>query len=181
MKQLILSLMMALSCASASAGVIGFDDLPGDESLVANGYQGFNWDNIATLAASALPGSGYEAGTVSGANSAFNYNGGTATISKAGTFDFVGAFFTSAWFDQELAFEGLRDGQLVYSTDVSFLIDTTTPQWVQLGWNNIDTLVIYNSSGTPWAMDNFTVPEPGSVALIGLSLAGLLLARRRKQ
>ncbi|WP_198117153.1 PEP-CTERM sorting domain-containing protein [Massilia rhizosphaerae] len=29
-------------------------------------------------------------------------------------------------------------------------------------------------------MDEFTVPEPGSLALMGASLAGLLFARRRK-
>jgi hypothetical protein len=30
-------------------------------------------------------------------------------------------------------------------------------------------------------MDEFTVPEPGSPALMGTSLAGLMFARRRKR
>jgi hypothetical protein len=64
------------------------------------------------------------------------------------------------------------------------VLDTATPQWVQLGWSGIDTLVIYNSSGTQWAMDdvsvNVDVPEPASLALFGVALAGLAAGRRRK-
>jgi len=43
----------------------------------------------------------------------------------------------------------------------SFVNGATTPRWIQLDWAGIDTLVIYNSSPTAWAMDEFTVPEPG--------------------
>jgi len=185
MKKALLSLFLplALCSATACAGVVNFDNLPADENLpVASGYAGFDWTNIHAIASSAYPGSGYEAGTVSPGNAVFNYDGSTASISTAdaSAFNFVGAYFTSAWFEQELAFDGFRNGQLLYSTAVSHVIDTTTPLWVQLGWSGIDTLAIYNSSGTPWAMDNFTVPEPATMGLFGLSFAGLMLARRRR-
>ncbi|RZA34328.1 MAG: PEP-CTERM sorting domain-containing protein [Lysobacteraceae bacterium] len=183
MKNILFSLfsLLLLASASASASVIGFDDLPGDETVaIANGYQGFDWDNLGAIGAGAYPGSGYAAGAVSLANTAFNRDGGIAAISRADGFDFVGAFFTSAWLEQELAFDGYRSGQLLYSTATSFVLDTTTPLWIGLGWAGIDTLVIYNSSGTQWAMDEFTVPEPASIALFGTALAGLALSRRRR-
>jgi hypothetical protein len=185
MKKTLLAALLGLACASAFAGVIHFDDLAGDETVaIANGYQGLNWDNIATIREDAYPGSGYAAGTVSHTNAAYNMNGATAAIWRVGAFDFIGAYFTSAWLDQEIAFEGYRAGALLYASDVSTVLDTATPQWVQLGWSGIDTLVIYNSSGTQWAMDdvsvNVDVPEPASLALFGVALAGLAAGRRRK-
>jgi hypothetical protein len=184
LKKMMLSLLLGFCSATAFAGTISFDDLSGDYTdMIASGYQGLNWENLGAIRSDAFPGSGYETGTVSQSNTVFNRDGGTAVISKAGpgTFDFYGAFFTSAWFEQELAFEGYQNGQLLYSTETSFVIDTVTPLWVQLGWAGIDTLVIYNSSGTQWAMDNMALPEPGSVALFGAAAMAMMLVRRRQR
>ena len=181
-RKIIVGLAAILACAAANATVIGFDDLSGDETVpIGAGYAGFNWDNMGTVRADAYPGSGYEGGTVSFMNAAYNRDGATAAISTADgrAFQFAGAWFTSAWVEQEIAFEGWRDGQLVLSSG-AFTLDTTTPRWIGLGWGGIDTLVIYNSSGTQWAMDAFTVPEPGSLALAGAALGAMALGRRKR-
>ena len=61
------------------------------------------------------------------------------------------------------------------------MIDTVTPRWIGLGWSGIGTLVVYNRTGTQWAMDDFTVPEPGSLGLFGAALAGWMVAGRRRK
>ena len=183
MKQTIVGLLAAAACALANATVIHFDDLSGDETLpIAAGYAGFDWINMGTVRADAYPGSGFEAGTVSGDNVAYNWYGAPATVasSDGSAFAFTGAYFTSAWADQEISFEGWRNGQQLFASGATTL-ETTAPTWIQLDWAGIDTLVIYNSSPTQWAMDEFTVPEPGSLALVGTSLLGLMAARRRRR
>lgn len=183
MKKTIIGVLALAACTLANATVVHFDDLSGDGTQpIAAGYAGFNWDNMGTVGADAFPGSGYDAGAVSPMNTAFNWDGGTATVSTAdgNAFAYTGAYFTSAWADQEISFEGWRNGQQLFSSG-AYTLDTATPRWIQLGWSGIDTLVIYNNGPTQWAMDEFTVPEPGSLALMGTSLAGLMFARRRKR
>lgn len=185
MNKIIIALLAALACSTASAGVVTFDDLPGDPTQALDSdYAGFNWTNMGAIRGGDAPGTGFETGVVSPMNAAYNWYGATATIATADgqAFTFEGAAFTSAYVDQEISFEGYRNGELLLASG-AYTLDTLAPQWIGLDWSNIDTLVIYNSSGTQWVMDDFTaddvtVPEPATLALFGGALAGLFAGRR---
>lgn len=192
-KIIITSLLLVFMTQSASAVVIDFDDL-GDESFaqIGDGYGGFNWNVIGALSGSDYPGTGLDTAVVSGTNVAFNAFGAWSSIdlAGAGSFDFIGAWFGSYLFEQELAFEGWLDGVLVYSTLDTFVITPDSASWIQLDWAGIDQLMIYNSLadwGVSWAMDDFTVnihsaasvPEASGLALMLLGLMGVSVLRRR--
>nr|WP_324258360.1 hypothetical protein [Cellvibrio fontiphilus] len=192
-KTIIASLVLVFMAQSASAAVIDFDDL-GDESFaqISDGYAGFNWNVIGALAGDDYPGTGLDAAVVSGSNLAFNAYGAWSSIdlAGAGSFDFIGAWFGSYFFEQELAFEGWLDGVLVYATQVSFVITPNGPNWIQLDWAGIDQLLIYNSLadwGVSWGMDDFTVeihrpasvPEASGLVLLLMGALGVGMLRRR--
>ncbi len=192
MKVFIGSVLLMFAAQFASAAVIDFDDL-GDESFaqIGDGYGGFNWNVIGALSGSDYPGTGLDSAVVSGTNVAFNAFGAWSSIdlAGAGSFDFIGAWFGSYLFEQELAFEGWLDGVLVYSTLDIFVITPESASWIQLDWTGIDQLMIYNSLadwGVSWAMDDFTVevhsaasvPEASGLVLILMGLLGVGLLRR---
>ncbi len=192
-KTIIASLVLVFMAQSASAAVIDFDDL-GDESFaqISDGYAGFNWNVIGALAGDDYPGTGLDAAVVSGSNLAFNAYGAWSSIdlAGAGSFDFIGAWFGSYFFEQELAFEGWLDGVLVYATQDSFVITPNGPNWIQLDWAGIDQLLIYNSLadwGVSWGMDDFTVeihrpasvPEASGLVLLLMGALGVGMLRRR--
>lgn len=188
MKNMFIAASLALiAAANASATTtLNFDDLSGDPTqAITAGYGGFDWQTLATITAAELPGSGYANAVVSGLNAAYNWDGGAVAIRWAGTgtVDFAGAFFTSAWQEQELVFEGWQGGVLTHSTADSLVITTDAPLWIQLDWVGIDELRIYNSANH-WAMDDFsfaaTVPEPASAWLALAGLAGLALRARQR-
>lgn len=194
MKKIILGIYLLLCTSLASAAVIDFDDLSGDPSNpITDGYQGFNWTTLGSIASSEFPNSGFEAGVVSGSNTAFNFFASDVSIFLAseGSFDFIGAFFTAAWigdYFHEISFEGWLDGVLVYSLDSAIALANDSPTWIQLDWAGIDQLNIYsNLAGWDhWAMDDFTVtvnaasvPEPSGLVLMLMGLIGVSLLRRR--
>lgn len=198
MKSLLLNkfscvLLLSFFASFSFAGVINFDDLSGDPTeQIAAGYEGFNWDLIASIEGASVPVSGFEAGVVSGANAAYNMYALDSVISLAGdeSFDFTGAFFTVAWYGiaHELSFEGWLDGVLIYTIDDAFAIASDAPTWIQLNWVGIDQLNIYsNYAGWDhWVMDDFTatinsasVPESSGLILMLMGLIGVSLLRRR--
>lgn len=187
----VLTTFMLSASAQVTAAVLTFDDLfaNSQKSIVPEGYGGFDWNNatqVGVIANTVYPSSGYAHGTVSGANTAYNWVGHSPIYIDwmgTGTFNFKGAYWTSVWQDQNLTFKGFTNSSLLYSSN-SYAINSQTPLWIELNWVGIDRLVIANT-GSQWAMDNFTfdtqpVPEPATLALMGLGLAGVGFARRRR-
>lgn len=82
---------------------------------------------------------------------------------------------------------GLHNGALSVTTRSEFYWETTGVQIGSFGLEDIAPFGVYgwNSNGQEHAFlltsDESTVPEPGSIALLGIAAGmGLLLARRRK-
>lgn len=193
LKKFFCTLLLSFPASFSFAGVINFDDLSGDpEVQIVDGYQGFNWNIIGSISKDTQPISGFEAGVTSGNNAAYNLLGAWSSIdlAVAGTFDFIGAFFTAGWVEQEISFEGWLDGALVYSTADSLVISDASPLWVQLDWAGIDQLFIFTSYADVgighWVMDDFTatinstsVPESSGLVLMLMGLLGVSALRRR--
>jgi hypothetical protein len=194
MRQIGLSLAIAglLGLGGSASGqvqVLTFDDLPGSEERIPNGYGGFEWSNLWYLDAVNywLNPSGYQAGMVSANNVAFNGYGNPASmmIQGPGEFHFIGTYLTAAW-NTGLNIEiiGTLGGTPVDSRTVT--VDRLAPTWFEFNWD-VDAISFRSYGGTPYpqsgqqfAMDNFTfVPEPAMMALLGAGIPVLLKCRRR--
>jgi PEP-CTERM motif len=193
---------------------LGFDppSLPATTSfsLVPNGYGGLNWDNVYYINQNYLAGSGYDHGTVSQPDSAFNGFGTVATIvdPTAGQFfNFNSAELTAGWINGlHVRVDGFNTNISavvpLYSTTVTVntagptLFDFTTLGGF-LGVNKLSFSSFLNPgdpnpnpTGTEFVMDDFRytttpigggTPEPGSLALAALGSAGLILGAWRKR
>jgi len=194
MKKIYFAILIALTITgiglAANAAVITFDDLSatGAGTQISNGYKGFNWNNMYFFDPSLYNPSGYQNGTVSGPNVAFNGFGDPADIaaSSSTTFDFNGAYLTAAWMDGlNIEVKGYNGANLLYDTTV--VVDSTSPTWEQFNYFGITSLNFssfggtahgYESFGEQFAMDNFTynssVPEPSMFLLFGCGMIGLV-------
>ncbi|WP_315791141.1 PEP-CTERM sorting domain-containing protein [Fischerella sp. JS2] len=185
----------------AQAVTITFDDLPGSENPIANGYAGLNWKNFYYLNTTSFTPSGYVNGTVSPENVAYNSFEKTVAISTVDNiFDFDSTYLTAAWNDNLTVlvegFIGGESGQKKYSQTI--VLNTQAPTLFTFDFFGIDYLKFtssggknagYNGKGTHFAMDNFTfkkkakpVPEPATI--FGSLTAGammLTLYRKYKQ
>lgn len=181
--------LATLTAASlpAAAALLTFDDRSSDIYAINNGYQGFNWDNFWTLDGAANhPGSGYDNGTVSLNNVAFNAYGDPATISNAGGFTLNNGYFTAAW-DNGLTVWAVGTTLDNQTLNHQFTLNTDGPTNILFNWENLAS-VTFSTSSTQFALDNLTVneaigavPEPATLAILGLGLLGFAAARRRKQ
>jgi hypothetical protein len=203
MNKLISALAVAVTLMfgqSVYATVLSFDDIAvGTDygsfaGAGASNYGGLNWssDVYWMNATTYCTNCGYHNANTSGDYIAFNAAGNNISASD-GTFDFNGVNLTSAWNNGlNVQVQGWLGGALIYDTTVS--ADTTGPSWYDFNYVGIDQLTFNSYGGTnaglsgngvQFAMDDFTftassVPEPGTLAMIGLGLVGIGMRRRKK-
>ncbi|TFI54540.1 PEP-CTERM sorting domain-containing protein [Mastigocladus laminosus UU774] len=185
----------------AQAVTVTFDDLPGDQNTISNGYAGLNWENFYDLDTTSFTPSGYVNGTVSPKNVAYNGFANPAVISTVDdVFDFNSTYLTAAWNnDLTVLVEGYTGGVLgekKYSQTV--VVSTETPTLFTFDFVGIDYLKFtssggnnagYSGRGAHFVIDNFTfnknnkaVPEPLTIfGSLTASSIGLALYRKQKQ
>jgi hypothetical protein len=195
MKKTVLATLMCLASTFAGATTITFDDLNQFQG-VANGYQGLNWNGFTIIDTTQYASSGYVNGVVSKNNVAFTYES-YGSFSTVGTFAFNSVYLTSAWNNgANVVVTGSLAGKDLYARTLT--LGTAAPTLETFDWTGIDKVRFAVSGGTPagyngggsfLAFDNLTVneaphgdvPEPGSLALLALGVAGLACMGRRKQ
>jgi hypothetical protein len=145
-------LVSTLAFASnANALLINFDDFNNPNfDILPSSYNGYTWNNGGITNGSNHPNTGYQIGTVSQANVAFNAYGTPAYISKSNFFNLNSGYFTSAWNnDLQLTVTGFTDeggtNQKYIST---YTLQTTAPSKIVFNWTDIKRILFSSSGGT---------------------------------
>ncbi|MDD3354425.1 PEP-CTERM sorting domain-containing protein [Zoogloea sp.] len=190
--KLISGITLALACTAASAAVINFDSQIAPGTVGPNNGFGFTdsgfvfSQNMDVIDVSPT-GGGWSTGVGSGHSGKFaalnNYYGNMVMTQVGGGTFSVQDLWLNGWQGQltSVTIEGLLAGAVTDSVSLTFSSPWTN---AVLNFAAVDTLRINTNGG--FLVDDIQVngsnaiPEPTSAALLGLGLAGLGLARRRR-
>jgi len=185
----------------ANAAEITFEEVDasaGPFALNSTHYPGINWNGFSVMQPSSFN-PRYLPGLVSQDQLAWNDFGDSASITFDNPVNFISGYFTApiftptfpAYVPVEISISGLyADGSTFSFDDYIVLATEGSQQFVNFNLNGITSITFSpDVSTTPtahnwFAMDNITytpVPEPGSMALGLISLAGLIGSRIRRK
>lgn len=172
------------TATSATAAVLNFDDLNtgGAGAVSSSAYSGFTlngWWHIDNPPYS-YP---YASSPTTIYNSESAYTN-TPEIISSSPIDVL-SIYLADYNSGTVDLLGYSGSSLLYSLTVDPVVGSMTQY--TLNFNGIDRFVMQTTSGVTYAfMDNFeyvpggnSVPEPASLALLGLGFAGLVLSRRK--
>jgi hypothetical protein len=176
--------LYAAAETSTNGLLITFDDLSEDEGEITNGYSGLNWNNFDVLSAANdvdLTGTGYETGTVSNPNVAYNGSGDPAYISSGTPFVLISGYFTAAW-NNDLTLEVIGAYGSTTEYDQTYTLNVSGPLFITFPDVAVTSVEFESSggtaagvgdgSGTQFALDNLAIngggstPPPPSTTLI---------------
>jgi len=146
--------MLLLNVSSVLAETVDFDDLDpiwSDGYPVPAGYAGLTWTSFSSMYVLSHYDTNYPTGYVTGMASegfvVYNDGAGTAEISAALPFTFVGAYLTAAWLDGlEITVDGYVDSKLVYTTTVT--VSPTVRQYFTFDYQGVTRVTFTPSGGT---------------------------------
>lgn len=193
------------SVVNAAPIIIDFEDITfstpierGDTKKLSNGYHGLQWSGgwggnswVVSIDSDNYFSESFGRDglvAVSGHNYAWSNAGTDLTIESERKFDLVSLWVRQGYAvwnanlppsDHAVTFTGFRNGSQAFTSE---LMLGTTYQNVQLDFRNIDMLLIQNGGSLlvdDIVVDRVKLPEPSSIALIGLALVGLVFNRRR--
>ena len=176
---------LALACP-ASAKLISFDQLPGSDNKIPDGWAGLHWSTDFFY----LDGSGtrFEPGVVSAPNVAFNRHGDTVSFGRKTPFELDSMYITAVYRNGlNIRFTGKLNGVTVPGDVATLAFNTSGPIFLNnIDWD-VNEVVFYAFGGAKVGkappitaipgqstdFQSFGVPEQSTWALILLGFAGL--------
>jgi len=174
--------VLALGSMSVNATVINFDDTSG---ISYNAYAAFDWTGI-TLDHST---SQFVDTAPIHVSTRFEGHGFSMSLSAGGLFD-VNSFLAtnSHWGTQFMTMQGIVNNVVVNEVRFSSITGAADTAMYSPSFKNIDTFRIWNDAAEVLILDDLnvtvgvsSVPEPATLSLLGLGLAGLAFTRRKKK
>jgi hypothetical protein len=130
---------------------------------IPNGYGGLSWGNFGVIHPVGLQSIlGYNTGTVSQSNVAFNLNGQPASIYlPRGSFDLRSAYLTAATTVQlNIRVQGYAGAELLY--DTNYTVTSAGPTLAHFNYTGVDRVLFTTTPRNPLAMDNLVVANVDS-------------------